>query len=115
MKFLSKYLLSSLSVMIAAYLLPGVELKSYFVAMIVVAVMALCNVILKPILILLTLPITILTLGLFLLVINVLMIFIVSALVPGFVVNGFFNAILFGLIIAIFNWFFHGMVDDEDN
>ena len=109
MKFLIKLVLSSLAVMITAYLLPGVEVNNFFVAIVVAAVLALLNNIVKPVLVILTIPITVLTLGIFLLVINAFIILIADMLIKGFDVYGFWWALLFSLILAIFNGLLGGL------
>lgn len=101
-----RFLLSGLAVLLTAYLLPGVDVTHYGYALLVAAVLSLANLIVKPILIILTIPITILTLGLFLLVINALIILLVDYLVPGFHVDGFWWALAFSLILSIFNSLF---------
>jgi len=82
------------------WLLPGIKVANFRIAVIVAAVLAIINVVVKPILILFTLPITILTLGLFLLVINALMLMLASRLVDGFVIANFWWAVLGSLIIS---------------
>jgi putative membrane protein len=101
-----RFLLSGLAVLLAAYLLPGVHVEHYGYALLVAAVLSIVNVVVKPILILFTIPITVLTLGLFLLVINALMILLVSWLVPNFQVDGFWWALAFSLILSVFNSMF---------
>ena len=101
MNFLSKLLLSAISVIIASYLLPGVKVESFGSALIVAAFLAILNVTLKPILIVLTIPITFITFGLFLLVINALMILLADQVIPGFRVEGFWWALGFSLILSI--------------
>ena len=80
-------LVYSLAVLITAYILPGVKVDSYFTALAVAVILGIVNTVLKPILIIITLPIAILTLGLFTFVINALMIELVAAIVPGFTVS----------------------------
>ncbi|HET7178178.1 MAG TPA: phage holin family protein [Chryseosolibacter sp.] len=103
MNWLIRLLLNGLAVVLAAYLLPGVSVDGYGTALIVALVLAIVNLLVKPILILLTIPITILTLGLFLLVINAAIILFVDNLVTGFVVDGFWWALIFSLILSVFN------------
>ncbi len=93
--------MNGLAVLITSYLLPGVTISGMLGAVIVAAVLALLDAILKPIMIVLTLPVTVLSLGLFLLVINALVILLASRLVPGFTVDGFWWALLFSVILAI--------------
>jgi putative membrane protein len=95
-----------LAVLLTAYLLPGVDVDHFGYALLVAAAISLTNVLVKPILILLTIPITIVTLGLFLLVINALNIMLVDYFVPGFEVQGFWWALAFSLILSVFNSMF---------
>jgi len=89
--------------MATAYLLPGVALKGFFAALVVALVLGFFNTVLKPILVILTLPINILTLGLFTLVINAALILLASRVVDGFTVSGFWWALLFSLILSLVN------------
>ena len=106
MMFLIKILVSTLAVLLGAYLLPGVEVLSFGSALLVAVVLAILNTLVKPFLIILTIPVTILTLGLFLLVINALIILFAEALVGGFVVDGFWWALLFSIILSFLSWIF---------
>lgn len=102
-EFLLWLVVNGIGVYVAASLLPGVELRSFGSAVLAGLVLAVVNALLRPVLIVLTLPITILTLGLFLLVINALMVMLVSALLDGFQVRGFWWALLFSVVLAIIN------------
>lgn len=104
MGFLVKLLISTVAVIIGAYLIPGVGVDSIVTAVIVAIVLGLLNAIVKPILVILTIPVTIVTLGLFLLVINVIIIYLADYLVPGFSVSGFIAALLFSLVLAVVGW-----------
>lgn len=101
-----RFLLSGVAVLLTAYLLPGVHVEHYGYALLAALFISLANVIVKPILVILTIPITIITLGLFLLIINALIILLVESLVPGFNVDGFWWALAFSLILSIFNSMF---------
>ena len=105
MNFLIKLLISTLAVIITAKLLPGIEIQndSIMIALVVAAVLAFLNSVLKPILVFLTLPITFVTLGLFLLVINALIIMIADKYVDGFTVRSFWWAILFSMVLSVVN------------
>lgn len=103
MNFIIKLLLSSLAVLLASYLLPGVAVDNFLAAIIVALVLSLLNITIKPLLIILTIPLTVFTLGLFLLVINSIIILIADAFIPGFMVDGFWWALLFSLILALIN------------
>ncbi|WP_370086112.1 phage holin family protein [Ekhidna sp.] len=103
MNILVKILLSSIAVIIASYLLPGVAVDGFITAVIVAVLLALLNSSVKPLLILLTIPLTIFTLGLFLLVINALIILMADAIVPGFEVHSFWWALIFSLVLSVIN------------
>lgn len=102
MKTLLRILLTALAVLAIAYLLDGVAVDSYVAALLVALVLGLLRLIVKPILVILTLPVTIITLGLFLFVINALMVLLASEIVPGFSVSGFWIALLFSLLLSLF-------------
>lgn len=107
MKILVNVVLRSLAVAAAAYLLPGIHVANWWTAVVVALVLGILNAILKPILVILTLPIGILTLGLFTLVINAAIVLLVAAIVPGFSVASFWWALLFGLVLSIVSSFLH--------
>jgi putative membrane protein len=114
MNIIIRFLLNGLAVFLGAYLLqPAVEVDGYGTALLVALILSIANVVVKPILILLTIPITILTLGLFLLVINALIIMMVDYLVDDFVVSGFWWALLFSLILSLFNSLFDDLSKDK--
>jgi putative membrane protein len=104
-------IVSTIAVIISAYILPGVTVDNFLTAVVVAIVLGAMNMFIKPILVLLTLPLTILTLGLFTFVINALMVLLVSNLVPGFHVPGFLTALLFSLILSIISSFLHAISD----
>jgi len=104
MAFLIKWLVNALAIGITAYLLPGVRVSGFFAALVTALVLGLVNTFIRPLLLLLTLPLNILTLGLLTLVINALLIMLVAAVVPGFSVRGFWWALLFGLVLAVINY-----------
>lgn len=112
MNWIVKFLLSGLAVLLTAYLLPGVNVEDYWTALWVALVLSLVNIFVKPFLIILTIPITFVTLGLFLLVINALMILLADYFVDGFLVDGFWWALLFSLILSIFNSLFADLTKD---
>lgn len=100
---LFQWLVSAMVIVVAAYILPGVHVQDFLTALAVAMVLGLFNLFLRPILIFLTLPITILTLGLFMLVINALLILLTGTIVPGFTLDGFWWAVLFGIVTSFFN------------
>ena len=103
MQLFLSWLAMSLAVAISAYLIPGVSVGNFFSIVVAALVLGILNAILKPILILLTLPVNIFTLGLFTFVINAVIILIAGAIVPGFSVAGFWWAMLFSIVLSIFN------------
>jgi putative membrane protein len=100
MDLILKLLLSAVAVIILAYVLPGVEVAGYNTAIFVAIVVALLRLIVRPILVILTLPVTILTLGLFLLVINAIIILLADYFVAGFTVQNIWWALLFSLLLS---------------
>jgi putative membrane protein len=102
MKTFLKILLTALAVIVLATVLPGVSVSGYLSAIIVAVVIALLNMVVKPLLIFFTLPATIVTFGLFLFVINAIIILLADKLVGGFAVSGFFAALLFSILLSIF-------------
>lgn len=109
MRLLFNLLINALAVFISAYILPGVKVDTFVTAFVVAIVLGVVNAFIKPVLVILTLPVTLLTLGLFIIVINALMVLLVSALVPGFKVDGFWWAILFSLALSLVSWFLHSL------
>ncbi len=113
MKFILRLLLSALAVVILSKILPGVSVASYGIAILVAVVLSLLNFIVKPLLIILTLPVTILTLGLFLLIINALIILMADGLVSGFAVDGIWWALLFSLLLSILQSLLFSFLKEE--
>lgn len=105
MNIIIRLLLNAVALMAVAYLVPGFHVASFYTALIVALVLGILNAIVKPILIVLTLPVTILTLGLFTFVINALLIWLASTFVKGFVVDSFMAALIGGVILWVFSWF----------
>lgn len=104
MSFFIKVIVTAIAVIIGAYLMPGVEVEGITTALVVAFVLGILNAVLKPILVVLTIPVTVVTLGLFLLVINAFIIMITSHLINGFNVADFWVAILFSIILSVLNW-----------
>ncbi len=102
MNTLLKILLTALAVIILANILPGVSVNGYLSAIIVALVISLLNMFVRPLLIFFTLPATIVTFGLFLFVINAIIILLANKLVDGFTVNGFWRALFFSILLSIF-------------
>lgn len=101
MKSISKVLISALALLLVAYLVPSIEVQSVYVAIIAAVILGFLNLIARPILIVLTLPITIVTLGLFIFIINAAIFWFVASFVEGFVVEGFWAALLGSLLVSI--------------
>lgn len=101
MRLLIKWLLSALALLAVAYLYSGVQVTTYTSALLAAAVIGLLNMFVRPVLVVLTLPVTIVTLGLFLFVINALLFWAASGLLSGFHVNSFFAALLGSLIYSL--------------
>jgi putative membrane protein len=113
MWILISILINTIAVLVTSYILPGIYIKGFLTALVVAVVLGIINAILRPIIFILTLPINILTLGLFSFVIMGAMVYLVSAIVPGFEVKHFGWAILFALIVALINWFFNLFLPDR--
>ena len=101
MKLILRLLLNAIAVVILSYVLPGIGVDSMLTAIIVAVVLSILNFLVKPILVIFTLPITILTLGLFLLVINAIIILLAANLIDGFYVTSFWWAIIFSLLLSL--------------
>ena len=104
MKIIVKFLGIALTVFIIAKFLPGITVASFYTALIVALVLALLNLLVRPILFVLTLPITIVTLGLFLFVLNAVIFYLASTIVKGFAIDGFLPALVGSLIISVVGW-----------
>jgi putative membrane protein len=113
MKIILKMLLTAIAVVILAKFLPGIGVDSYLTAIVVAVVLALLRIFVKPLLIFFTLPLTIFTLGLFLFVINAIIILLAGKLVDGFVVSGFWYALLFSLLLSFFQSILYSLLKDE--
>lgn len=113
MKLIIRLVINALVLLLAAYLLSGVEVTSFYAALITAIVLGLVNAVIRPILILLTLPINILTLGLFILVINGLLILFVASFIDGFSVSGLLPAIMLSLVMWLCSWLTNALLIDE--
>jgi len=105
---IARWILNAAALLLVAYLYPGVQVETFTAAVIAALVLGLVNAVVRPILVLLTLPVTVITLGLFLFVINALLFWLVAEIVPGFRVTGFVAAlvgsVLFSLITLVTSW-----------
>jgi putative membrane protein len=114
MKYLLRLLITTINVFVLASILPGIHIDDIFTAVIVAVILSLLNAFIKPLLILFTLPATILTLGLFLFVINACIILIDAHFVHGFRVDGFWHALLFSILLSFFNSFVNKRASSEE-
>lgn len=105
MEILFQWLVSALAILATSYVLPGIQVESFFVALVLVVVLGLINAVLKPVIVLLTLPVNIVTLGLFTLVINGVLVLLASNIVPGFHVASFWWAVLFSVVLTLISGF----------
>jgi putative membrane protein len=113
MRLLLVWILNAIALLAVAYLYPGVQVQDWKAAAIAALVLGLVNTLVKPILVLLTLPVTILTLGLFLLVINALLFWGVAQLVEGFQVSSFWAALLGALLYSVIGWLLSRLIPDR--
>ncbi len=113
MNIIIRLLLNALAVFILAHVLNGVTVNGYLGAIIVAVVLAVLNILVKPLLIIFTLPVTIMTLGLFLLVINALIILLADKLVDGFGVSSFWTALLFSILLSILQSILHSLFKEK--
>ena len=104
MNFIINMLISAIAVVISAFLIPGIRVESFYEALIFAVALAILNRVVKPVLVILTLPITFLTLGFFYLVINVVMIYLAAWIVsPGIIVSSFLSALIFSIVLSLVN------------
>lgn len=114
-RFIGKVLITAVAVLLAAYILKGVYVKDAFTAVLVALTLGLLNTFVKPILIFLTIPITVFTLGLFLLVINIIIVLLVDDIVGGFTVDSWFKALLFSLIVSFVSSVIDKLISKADD
>jgi putative membrane protein len=108
-----RWLILTLSILAAAYLFEGIEVTSIASAIFAAAVLGILNAFFRPLLLLLTLPINLLTLGLFTFVVNALMLMLTSGIISGFHVEGFWSAVFGSLVISLVSWLLTSLVNDE--
>lgn len=113
MKIFLTWLISALALLISAWLIPGVTISGFGSALLAALILGAINAVIRPILIILTLPINILTLGLFTLVINALMVALAAYILPGFSIDNFGIAIIFSIILMIVSSIMQSMIKDE--
>lgn len=112
MGLLVRWLLNALALAVAAWLLPGITVDGTVPLLIAAAVVGLVNSLLKPVLVILTLPITLLTLGLFYLVLNGLLLYLAAALTPGFAIAGFWSAFFGAIVVSLTATGLHALMED---
>ncbi|UCG39203.1 MAG: phage holin family protein [bacterium] len=114
MPLIIRWFVYALAIAIAAYILPGVHLKGVFAALVTAMILGLANGIVRPVLFVLTLPLTVLTLGLFIFVLNALMVLLAASIVPGFEVAGFWWAVLFSLALSVVMFFLGELTEPRE-
>jgi len=113
MGFLIRVLVNALAIMLAASILPGIHVEGLVPALVGGLLLGLVNAVVRPVLIILTLPITFVTLGFFLLVLNALCFWLVASLVKGFYVAGFWAAFLGAIVVSIVSWVMTALISDS--
>ena len=113
--FLARLLLNGIAIVVAAWLVPGVTLTGPVPAIIAGAILGIVNALVKPVLIILTLPFTLITLGLFLFVVNAICLALTAALVPGFSIEGFVSAFLGALLVTVVSWVLNAVAGPTRN
>ena len=112
-KLLLSWVINALALLALPFLMSSIRVESFTTALIVALVLGLINAVIRPILVLLTLPVTVLTLGLFILVINALLFWFVASFVEGFHVTGFWSAFFGAIIYAIISWALSALLPDK--
>ncbi|MFC1678410.1 phage holin family protein [Patescibacteria group bacterium] len=115
MNLILRWLLSTITIMLAAYLITGVGVSGFWTALWLALFLGLLNAVIKPILIVITLPINIITLGLFTFVINALIILIASSVIKGFEVDGFWVAMLFSIVVSVISWALNSILGTKNS
>jgi putative membrane protein len=108
-----RWVILTASIIIASYLLEGIRISSFFSAFFAAAALGILNALFRPILLILTLPINVLTLGLFTFIINALMLKMASGIISGFEVHGFWTAVIGSLIISVISWLLNSFISDR--
>jgi putative membrane protein len=109
-RFLARLLLYGVAIIVAAWLLPGLELSGPGAALAAGALLGLVNALVRPVLFILTLPLTLLTLGLFIFVLNAICLALAAALVPGFAIRGFWSAVFGAVLVSVVSWILNGLL-----
>lgn len=112
MKLILTWLISAISILLSAWIAPGVTISGFGAALLAAVVLGAVNAFIRPIILFFTLPINILTMGLFTLVINAGMVALAAFIIPGFSIAGFWTALLFTLILSVITWMIEGLVKE---
>ena len=113
MRLILLWILNALALLAVPYVLPSVQVASFATALVAALVLGLINAVLRPLLILLTLPVTVLTLGLFILVINGLMFWFAGELIDGFHISGFWPSVIGALLYSVVSWALTSLLGDK--
>ncbi|HET6459192.1 MAG TPA: phage holin family protein [Syntrophales bacterium] len=113
MGILIRWIILTIAIIAASYLLEGIHISGFFSAFFAAAALGILNALFRPILLILTLPINVLTLGLFTFIINALMLKMASGVIPGFEVHGFWTAVIGSLIISVISWLLNSFISDR--
>jgi putative membrane protein len=113
MRFFARLVLNGVAIIIAAWIVPGLQLTSVLAALAAGAILGVVNALVRPVLFILTLPLTLVTLGLFIFVINALCLGLTAAIVPGFEISGFGAAFIGALLVTIVSWVLNGLFADD--
>ena len=113
MGLLVRWLVLTAAIMIASYLISGIQISGFFSAFFAAAILGILNIFFRPILFILTLPINLLTFGLFTFVINALLLKMASGVIEGFQVHGFWSAVFGALVISVVNWLLNSFINEQ--
>jgi putative membrane protein len=113
MQLLLRWVINALALLVVAYIVPGFHVASFYTALMVALILGIINAVIRPILLLLTLPVTVLTLGLFALILNALLILFVSSIVKGFTIDGFWPALVGGTLLWLIAWITGSMLKKD--
>ena len=115
MRFLLRLVLNGIAIIVAAWFIPGVRLAGIVPALLAGALLGFVNALVRPILLLLTLPFTLITLGLFIFVVNAICFALTAALVPGFEISGFFTALVGAILVSLVSWVLNALFSDTND
>jgi len=109
-KLLLVWLINAFALVAVAYLMPGITVASFTTALVAALVLGLLNAVVRPVLVLLTLPVTLITLGLFIFVLNGLLFWFVGSFIQGFVVQGFWSGVFGAIVFSLISWLLSGLL-----